>query len=326
MHFISGIVFVQYGEFCSRQASRKSRLLFRLGTIGIILHLFQMIVDLVTMTQSFQLYASGGSYTYFLYEALQIFLSTGIILIVQCHFSRLACTTAGLSKKWTCTIGILTIATFVGGFATALAFEKHFELTGLHMSTPLVVYNELLAFNLAWLGLNGLTDGTITWVMVRALHQSRSSMRHKSLRTTLHRLLLITINTFALTSLTVILSLIMTMIPHVTTSLSLMGQIICQTTGFILNGLLVRIYLVSFFCSFQKSSCFARKKFDSCVASLTSGNTGSSWSNPLGLGQVEVKTRHCSERQSFRARLHVTREVEIVFDQTTKQGSSTLVL
>ncbi|KNE87184.1 hypothetical protein PSTG_19437, partial [Puccinia striiformis f. sp. tritici PST-78] len=82
MQFVSGIVFVQYGKFFFRQASRKSQVAFRLGTIGILLHLAQVIVDMWSFFHSLQYYASGKMYTYFLYEALHICLAVGVIMVV----------------------------------------------------------------------------------------------------------------------------------------------------------------------------------------------------------------------------------------------------
>ncbi|KAI7936552.1 hypothetical protein MJO29_015855 [Puccinia striiformis f. sp. tritici] len=44
--FISAIVLLQYMKFFSQQVSRESRVAVRLGTIGISLHLGQVVVEL----------------------------------------------------------------------------------------------------------------------------------------------------------------------------------------------------------------------------------------------------------------------------------------
>ncbi|KNE88417.1 hypothetical protein PSTG_18183, partial [Puccinia striiformis f. sp. tritici PST-78] len=97
-----------------------------------------------------------------------------------------------------------------------------------------------------WLGCNGFTDGAITCSMVKALYNGRGFVKHKSLRTTLSRLLTVIINTFSLTYIAAMLSLIATILPHIIPNFSFKAEMMCQTAGFLLNGLLSRIYLISF--------------------------------------------------------------------------------
>ncbi|KAA1080620.1 hypothetical protein PGT21_014940 [Puccinia graminis f. sp. tritici] len=276
MQFISGIVFLQYGKFFSRQAARKSQLSLRLGTVAIILHLGQVVVDLWCLFHSFQYYTSGRPYTYFLYEALQIGFAVGIIFVVQYHFLRLAYATAAFSKKWTIPLRLFCIGACVGGLGTSIGYIRHFLHSGFSSATPLVIRGQLLFFNVVWLGCNGFMDGAITFAMVKALYHGRASIKQKSLRTTLTRLMNIIINTFSLTYLAAMLSLIATicvqfifglkytiityidvqallpktLVPHMIPNFSFKAEMICQTAGFILNGLLPRIYLISF--SFRK--------------------------------------------------------------------------
>ncbi|POW00459.1 hypothetical protein PSHT_10472 [Puccinia striiformis] len=70
-------------KFFSQQVSRESRVAVRLGTIGISLHLGQVVVELWGIFQSLQYYESRKPYEYFLWEALQIGLGVGVIFVVQ---------------------------------------------------------------------------------------------------------------------------------------------------------------------------------------------------------------------------------------------------
>ncbi|KAI7958430.1 hypothetical protein MJO29_006660 [Puccinia striiformis f. sp. tritici] len=294
MQFVSGIVFVQYGKFFFRQASRKSQVAFRLGTIGILLHLAQVIVDMWSFFHSLQYYASGKMYTYFLYEALHICLAVGVIMVVQYHFFRLAYATDALSNKWTVPLGILCLGACVGGLGASFEFFRQFRC-------------------------NGFTDGAITCSMVKALYNGRGFVKHKSLRTTLSRLLTVIINTFSLTYIAAMLSLIATILPHIIPNFSFKAEMMCQTAGFLLNGLLSRIYLISFFCSFQEPSYFSvTKSHDSCVASLggisnSSLSRLSDSSDPTS-SPSPLKKR-VSRRRQQRDRVHITRQVQVVVDE-----------
>ncbi|KAI7954137.1 hypothetical protein MJO28_006684 [Puccinia striiformis f. sp. tritici] len=319
MQFVSGIVFVQYGKFFFRQASRKSQVAFRLGTIGILLHLAQVIVDMWSFFHSLQYYASGKMYTYFLYEALHICLAVGVIMVVQYHFFRLAYATDALSNKWTVPLVILCLGACVGGLGASFEFFRQFRQSGFDSATPLVIRGQLLTFYIMWLGCNGFTDGAITCSMVKALYNGRGFVKHKSLRTTLSRLLTVIINTFSLTYIAAMLSLIATILPHIIPNFSFKAEMMCQTAGFLLNGLLSRIYLISFFCSFQEPSYFSvTKSHDSCVASLggisnSSLSRLSDSSDPTS-SPSPLKKR-VSRRRQQRDRVHITRQVQVVVDE-----------
>ncbi|KAI9614432.1 hypothetical protein H4Q26_009588 [Puccinia striiformis f. sp. tritici PST-130] len=110
--FISAIVLLQYMKFFSQQVSRESRVAVRLGTIGISLHLGQVVVEL-------WYYESRKPYEYFLWEALQIGLGVGVIFVVQLHFFRLAYATNALSTKWSIPLGLICLGACVGGLGTA---------------------------------------------------------------------------------------------------------------------------------------------------------------------------------------------------------------
>ncbi|KAA1115937.1 hypothetical protein PGTUg99_023641 [Puccinia graminis f. sp. tritici] len=321
MQFISGIVFLQYGKFFSRQAARKSQLSLRLGTVAIILHLGQVVVDLWCLFHSFQYYTSGRPYTYFLYEALQIGFAVGIIFVVQYHFLRLAYATAAFSKRWTIPLRLFCIGACVGGLGTSIGYIRHFLHSGFSSATPLVIRGQLLFFNVVWLGCNGFMDGAITFAMVKALYHGRASIKQKSLRTTLTRLMNIIINTFSLTYLAAMLSLIATILPHMIPNFSFKAEMICQTAGFILNGLLPRIYLISFFCSFQEASFFAPQQYDSCVASM--GNISSSRSFQAdSFGPTFARPsgdKRASRRPQTRARVQVTHQVQVAVEENIEE-------
>ncbi|KAH9447439.1 hypothetical protein Pst134EA_029477 [Puccinia striiformis f. sp. tritici] len=117
--FISAIVLLQYMKFFSQQVSRESRVAVRLGTIGISLHLGQVVVELWGIFQSLQYYESRKPYEYFLWEALQIGLGVGVIFVVQLHFFRLAYATNALSTKWSIPLGLICLGACVGGLGTA---------------------------------------------------------------------------------------------------------------------------------------------------------------------------------------------------------------
>ncbi|KNZ56183.1 hypothetical protein VP01_2474g1 [Puccinia sorghi] len=258
MYFISGMVILQYAKFSCRQAARQSRLSFRLGTIGITLHLAQLAVDQWCIFHSFQYYASGEAYSYFLYEALQVCLTVGIILVVQYHFFVLAYATSALSKKWIIPLGLIYIGACAGGLGTSFEFFRNFLQRGFHSATPLVLHGRLLSFYVIWLGCNGLTDGVIAFALVRALHHDRGCVKHKYMKTTLSRLLAVIVNTFVLTYLVAQLSLISTLrtsftfgcntttVPHIIPNFSSKAEMACQTTGFFMNSTISRIYLLSF--------------------------------------------------------------------------------
>ncbi|OAV93722.1 hypothetical protein PTTG_12413 [Puccinia triticina 1-1 BBBD Race 1] len=248
--FISAIVFLQYVKFYSLQTSRQSQLSYRLGTAGILLHLGQVVVDLWSIFHSFQYYASGKPYTYFLYEALQTAFSVGIILVVQYHFFQVAHATSALSKHWAIPLGIIYLGACVAGLGAAFEFFGHFRHSGFSSATPLVLRGKLLSFYVIWLSCNGIADSAITFAMVKALYQGRGLARHKSLRSTLRRLLSVIINTFFLTYLAANLSLLAAILPRIIPNFSIKAEVVCQTVGVFLNGLLSRIYLISFFCSF----------------------------------------------------------------------------
>jgi len=324
MHFISGMVILQYAKFSCRQSSRQSRLSFRLGTIGITLHLAQLVVDLWSIFHSFQYYASGEAYSYFLYEALQVCLAVGIILVVQYHFFVLAYATSALSMKWIIPLGLMYIGACAGGLGTSFEFFKDFQRGGFHSATPLVLRGRLLLFYVLWLGCNGLTDGAIAFAMVRVLHQGRGFVKHKSMKTTLSRLLAVIVNTFVLTYLAALLSLISTILPHIIPNFSPKAEIACQTTSFVLNSTLSRIYLLSFFCSFQEPSYFlTQQEEDSCVASLDyidSNKSFQSGSFDPALPSTPFPTaKRASARSKKGAGVQVIRHVEIAVEEHVEE-------
>lgn len=326
MHFISGVVFIQYAHFFARQASRRARLSFRLGTVGTTLHLGQVIVDLGSLFHSFQYYASGKSYTYFLYEGVQIFLAVGIIVVVQYHFFVIAYATSALSKKTTIIpLGLMCTGACLGGLGTCFQFFKQFRQSGFDSATPLVLRGHLLAFYVAWIGCNGFTDGAIAFAMIKALRHGRGFVKHKSLRTTLSRLLSVIVNTFCLTYLAAMLALIATILPHIIPNISFKNEIACQTAGFTMNSMLSRIYLISFFCSFQEPSYFvSQPQDDSCVASLGYINSDPSrLSGSLNPPEPPFPTaKRVSVNRSKRKCVQVTRHVEVAVEHELDTSTS----
>ncbi|KAI9619704.1 hypothetical protein H4Q26_014086 [Puccinia striiformis f. sp. tritici PST-130] len=265
MQFVSGIVFVQYGKFFFRQASRKSQVAFRLGTIGILLHLAQVIVDMWSFFHSLQYYASGKMYTYFLYEALHICLAVGVIMVVQYHFFRLAYATDALQ----------------------------FRQSGFDSATPLVIRGQLLTFYIMWLGCNGFTDGAITCSMVKALYNGRGFVKHKSLRTTLSRLLTVIINTFSLTYIAAMLSLIATIREQ-----DLFDIVFLQLPG----AVILQCNKIT-----RLLRCIPRGISNSSLSRLSDSSDPTSSPSPL--------KKRVSRRRQQRDRVHITRQVQVVVDE-----------
>ncbi|KAA1085874.1 hypothetical protein PGT21_022101 [Puccinia graminis f. sp. tritici] len=249
---LSCIAIMQYGNFCLTPASERSRQSFYLATIGISIHLVQIALDFWYMCYSFQSYLTGQTKdpVIFLYTTLEVCTAVGIAVTVQYHYFRLVQAMPALSKWWTVAIGFFAVATCVGGLGTGAEFQV-MGRTPPPTAGPPVISIVFLAFYNMWLISNCLTDGTISIAMILALRHSRSPIRHQSLATTLRRLLFLTVSTFGLTFIVALLSLIVPALPHMIPSMSIRGQEICRVGSFVLNGILPRIYLNSFFCSLQ---------------------------------------------------------------------------
>ncbi|KAA1065003.1 hypothetical protein PGT21_021396 [Puccinia graminis f. sp. tritici] len=244
---LSCVALLQYADFCLRPASERSRQSFYLATFGISIHLVQIALDLWYMCHSFQSYLSGqGQDTMvFIYTSLEVSMAVGVAATVQ-----LIQVMPALSRWWTIVIGFLAIASCVGGLGAGAEFGMMSHISSPTAGPP-VFSIAFFAFYNMWLISNCLTDGTISVAMIIALHHSRSPIRHESLATTLRRLLFLTISTFGLTFIVALLSLIVQALPHLMPSMSIGGQEMCRRASFILNGILPRIYLNSFFCSLQ---------------------------------------------------------------------------
>ncbi|WAR55063.1 hypothetical protein PtB15_4B682 [Puccinia triticina] len=157
--------------------------------------------------------------------------------------------------------------------------------------------------------------------MVKALYHGRAFVKQKSLRTTLSRLLTVIINTFSLTYLAAMLSLIAAILPHIIPNVSMKTEMACQTAGFFLNNLLSRIYLISFFCSFQETAYFAPHQNDSCVASMGHISTSRSCLvDSFGPTLAQCPgNRPPLRRQQKRARVQVTHQVQIAVDENIEE-------
>lgn len=205
--FSSGIVFTQYGKFCGQLSAHKSRLPFRLATGAILIHLAQLVMDFIYWYRSFQSYGSGEPYIDFVYVAREIWCAAVIISIVQYHFIHLAHIMCPLSKVTGALVLISCTGTCAGGMWTGVEFRRLSITDGIDFIKKKGP-KRLLAVYTIWLGCNSIADGIITAIMIRGLYLKQRSMRHKSLRTLLGRLVTVILNTFSLTFFIACLSLI----------------------------------------------------------------------------------------------------------------------
>lgn len=177
----------------------------------------------------------------------------------------------------------------------------------------------LLAVYTIWLGCNSIADGIITAIMIRGLYLKQRSMRHKSLRTLLGRLVTVILNTFSLTFFIACLSLI-ALIPPMIHTVPASVQSACQAASYILNGMLPRIYLISFFCSFRLGYHCSSRPATSCVASLRSYsvdcNAPLMGSHHVGRQAVEHINGMIPTRTQSRFQLK-KRKTEVKFDMLT---------
>ncbi|KAI9614084.1 hypothetical protein KEM48_006151 [Puccinia striiformis f. sp. tritici PST-130] len=234
----------QYANFCLRPSSERPRKSLCLATVGMALHLAQIILDLWYMGNSFHSYFSGGDDQIFFYTALEVWLAVGVASTIQYHYFRLTQVMPSLSRGWTYAIGFFAIANCIGGLGAGAQFQKISQRA--RGAPPTLSGIDFLAFYNMWLIANVLTDGTISITMVKALSGNQSQIRKQSLATTLRRILFLTVSTFGLTFIVATLSLLVVMLPHIIPDMPLLQQKSCRLASYIFGGMLPRIYLTSF--------------------------------------------------------------------------------
>ncbi|KAI9614088.1 hypothetical protein KEM48_006155 [Puccinia striiformis f. sp. tritici PST-130] len=237
----------QYASFCLRPSSERSRKSLCLATIGMILHLAQIILDLWLMGNSFRLYLTGGDDQIMIsfYTALVVLLAVGVASTVQYHYFRLTQVMPSLSRGWTYAIGFFAIASCIGGLGAGAQFQK---ITQRARGGPPKFGIDFLAFYNMWLIANVLTDGTITITMVKAVSGNPSQIRKQSLATTLRRILFLTYVRVNIHRGDIILLIALNyiVVPHIIPDMPLLHQKSCRLASNIFGGMLPRIYLISF--------------------------------------------------------------------------------
>ncbi|KAI7942743.1 hypothetical protein MJO29_012587 [Puccinia striiformis f. sp. tritici] len=230
----------QYANFCLRPSSERSRKSLCLATVGMALHLAQIILDLWYMGNSFHSYFSGGDDQIFFYTALEVWLAVGVASTIQYHYFRLTQVMPSLSRGWTYAIGFFAIANCIGGLGAGAQFQKISQRA--RGAPPTLSGIDFLAFYNMWLIANVLTDGTISITMVKALSGNQSQIRKQSLATTLRRILFLTYVRVNIHRGDVIL----VSVPHIIPDMPLLQQKSCRLASYIFGGMLPRIYLTSF--------------------------------------------------------------------------------
>ncbi|POW03617.1 hypothetical protein PSHT_11596 [Puccinia striiformis] len=238
----------QYANFCLRPSSERSRKSLCLATVGMALHLAQIILDLWYMGNSFHSYFSGGDDQIFFYTALEVWLAVGVASTIQYHYFRLTQVMPSLSRGWTYAIGFFAIANCIGGLGAGAQFQKISQRA--RGAPPTLSGIDFLAFYNMWLIANVLTRWYHQHYHGQSpFRQSKSNPKTISgnystpdivsdreyVRVNIHRgdvILLTALNYIA--------------VPHIIPDMPLLQQKSCRLASYIFGGMLPRIYLTSF--------------------------------------------------------------------------------
>ncbi|EGG08592.1 uncharacterized protein MELLADRAFT_74531 [Melampsora larici-populina 98AG31] len=264
--FFSGIIFVQFGVFCIARADRVPRTVIISAVTITMIHIGQVFLEFWTLHQSTNQCISGEAYSFSLYESFQTFFTLSVTWAVQCHFSRLIGKLMGRPKWWICLAGSLCLSSLVGGIASSLQFMMLNPDNKAKKLAPLKLGSCLTGFYTLWLISNAVYDIIISWMLSTEVLRHRAEMKTDSIRSTLFRLMMLTLRTFTLSSILGLMSAAAIIALQFTPTTAFQSLNRLHTLVFVSNGFMNRIYLISFFSSIVPKPPTLYS--DSCVASL----------------------------------------------------------
>ncbi|KAH9809681.1 hypothetical protein DFH28DRAFT_904359 [Melampsora americana] len=266
--FFSGIIFVQFGVFCMARAERVPRPVVISAVTLKILHIGQIFLEFWTIHQSMTHCATGKAYSFSFFASLLTFSSLSVTWVVQYHFSRLINTLMGRPKWWRCLVGSLCLVSLVGGITSGSQFMMLNSENESKKLGPLKLNSSLTGFYTLWFMSNSVYDIIIIWVLSIEVHKHRAQMKTDFIRSTLFRLMILTISTFTLSSILGLTSAASIIALRCTPTSALQSLTRLNTLVLVSNGFMSRIYLISFFSSIAQNSQTRSSYADSCVASL----------------------------------------------------------
>lgn len=266
--FFSGIIFLQFGIFCIARADRVPRSVVISAVAITMIHIGQVFLEFWTLHRSTTHCVSGEAYSFSSYDSLQTFFALSVTWAVQYHFSRLISTLMGRRKWWICLVVSLCLSSLVGGIASSLQFMMLNPDNKLKRLAPLKLGSCLTGFYTLWLISNSVYDIIIIWILSIKVRKHRAVMKTDAIRSTLFRLMMLTISTFTLSSILGLTSGASIIALRFTPATAFQSLNRLHALVFVSNGFMSRIYLISFFSSIvpnpQTKSLYA----ESCVASL----------------------------------------------------------
>ncbi|EGG08635.1 uncharacterized protein MELLADRAFT_104936 [Melampsora larici-populina 98AG31] len=208
--FLSGIVISQFLRFCvvRKTDARKDGCVKALARVSFGLHLLQVAAEIWILYASLVSQNVGKINSNYIFEAIRTGFTLCVALMVQIHFSRIAYALLKNSKTWVIIASILGLLTCGGGIGTITLFLLESVKEAEEVGHRAQLGGELTGFYLAWLTAALAFNVTISSVIISALHlQTRSGLK-KTTREITFRLMALTMETFALASITALLSII----------------------------------------------------------------------------------------------------------------------
>ncbi|MBW0500897.1 hypothetical protein O181_040612 [Austropuccinia psidii MF-1] len=255
---LSGFILLKFGHFLLASRSKEQRFARIWGSVALSVHIIQCVAQFENASVILRRFVVSEPFNIFLYEAIETLSTMLIVIIVQIHFARVVHILVLDKHKWSLLAGTCCLITGIGGVGTSALLITELSHGRLNQDTPARLSTRLTACWTSWLSSATFFDVILSCVLTHQVLKHRASTTQNSLKNSLRRILMISVNAFLMTSLTSVIAIILVIVAMTspTDNYFILNRL--RVAAFIINSCLPRIYLLAF-CATIKPGFFGNK-------------------------------------------------------------------